>query len=205
MLRNIARRLVDDGWYVLLPSRLYSPMPVDTEPEPTGRALWVEAHWDDPGGLARRVSGLLGDARADLLVTWLHEAYRDPVLRAVEPLVSPNAPVVDVRSQPGAGEVPGQSDPRLLCERATQYVSLGQRSSFDEGRPLGHAEVLAGVSTAVDRALAGAASARHDIGRRRLGPKVPRPRVRGVTRVPPPRRSMVSRRAAPGRPVNATS
>ncbi|OQO91952.1 hypothetical protein B1813_06620 [Saccharomonospora piscinae] len=177
MLSDLARTLVIEGWRVVLPSRRYSPVPVDGDPEPEGRAVWVEAHWDEPRELARRVEATLRGDRADLLVTWLHDAYRQDVVAAVEPLLSASAPVVELRSRSADG-VPEQADAGALAGRPTQYVLLGDVSAEGD-RPLGHGEIAAGVRAAVARARAGSPSSRHEIGRRRRS-TIPRPRVHGV-------------------------
>ncbi len=175
MLSDVARALVGDGWHVVLPSRRYSPVPAEGDVPPSGRAVWVEAHWDQPGELARRVAKTVDGEAVDLLVTWLHDAYRTPVLEAVKPLLSPTAPAVEVRSMTDTATVPEQP-----AGRPTQYVFLGDVSAFDDTRPLGQAEIVAGVRAAVEQALAGAPSARHDIGHRRPRLSVPRPRVHGI-------------------------
>ncbi|CAM3104745.1 hypothetical protein SAXI111661_18295 [Saccharomonospora xinjiangensis] len=173
MLRGVARTLVADGWHVVLPCRRYSPVRAQGGVDP-GRAIWVEARWDEPAELARRVAEAMEGRSVDLLVSWLHETYRGPVLEAVEPLMSPAAPSVEVRPMAEAAVVPEQSG------RPTQYVFLGDVSAFDDTRPLGQAEIVAGVRDAVERALTGAPSARHEIGHPRPHPSVPRPRVHGV-------------------------
>jgi len=182
MLSDVVRDLVGHGWRVVVPSRRYAPVPADGDIPPTGRAVWVEAHWDRPEELARRVAKTVDGEPIDLLVTWLHEAYREPVLEAVEPLLSPTAPAVEVQSMTEAAPVPIQPS-----GRPTQYVFLGDVSAFDDTRPLGQAEIVAGVRAAVEQALAGAPSARHEIGHRRPYPAIPRPRVHGIVGAMPRR------------------
>src|SRR5690606_40073057 len=58
MLNDVARALVYDGWQVILPARRYVPVPIDRG-EPPGRAVWLEAHWDQPEELAQRVAAAL--------------------------------------------------------------------------------------------------------------------------------------------------
>ncbi len=111
MLTDVAQRLTRDGWTVVQPSRRYTPVPVSPDGDPQGRAVWVRARWDEPETLARRVAETLGATPIDLVVTWLREEDRGPVLEAVAPLIGPRAPVVDVRSAVESGLVPGLPEP----------------------------------------------------------------------------------------------
>ncbi len=178
MLRDVAEQLTRDGWCVLLPCRRYSPVPVTPDGDPVGRALWIEADWDEPEELARRVAATTHGAPVDLLVDWLHESHRRPVLAAVAGLLSPTAPVVDVRP---ANEATGTTTlPRpepVLGERPTQEVQLGETSGLDPERPLAHRETVAGVLNATRRALDGAPSSLHLVGERKPRPRIPRPRL----------------------------
>ncbi|EHY88251.1 hypothetical protein SacazDRAFT_01319 [Saccharomonospora azurea NA-128] len=184
MLSDVARDLVSDGWRVVQPSRRYVPVPADEVTHPTGRAIWVEARWDEPEALVRDVDRALDGEFVDLVVVWLHDADRPAVMNAVEPLLSPMAPVVDVRSMSDVGAVPEQA-----VGRAVQHVFLGNMSARN-GRPLGQTEIVDGVRAAVAQALAGAPPARHDVGLRRVQPAAPRPRVHGLA-------ALFSRRAHP--------
>ncbi|GAA1977276.1 hypothetical protein [Amycolatopsis minnesotensis] len=165
MLSAVAEDLVANGWYVVLPSRRYSP-PAARQVESrahrsrrgrteAGRAVWVEAEWMRPRELARAADGALG-GHADLLVAWVHEAYRRSVLGVVESLLAPGAPVVEVREG-------GWSDP-VLTGRPTQGIVLGSVSERDSGRSLIQSEVVGGVAAAVARALDGHPSTVHTLG-----------------------------------------
>lgn len=176
MLNGVTRTLVYDGWNVILPCRRYSPVPLDGD-EPSGRAVWLEAHWDRPEELAQQVAETLDGKSVDLLVTWLHDSYREPVSKAVEPLLAPAAPVVEVWSQTSATTVPEQPTSEPLAGHSVQRILLGEVSAFDEERALGQGEIVASVGAAVDRALSGAPSSRHEAGRGRSQPRIPRPRV----------------------------
>ncbi|WP_051385589.1 hypothetical protein [Actinokineospora inagensis] len=94
MLTGCVERLVANGWYVVLPSRHYAPLPADHDTATSGRARWVEADWAHPRTLATRARRTLG-APADLLITWIHADTRTPTLRAIAPLLAPHAPVVE--------------------------------------------------------------------------------------------------------------
>ncbi len=178
MLNGIAHDLVDNGWRVVQPSRRYVPVAANDVAHPAGRVVWVEARWDEPELLVRDVARTLNGATVDLVVVWLHDEDRKNVLRAVEPLLAPNAPVVDVRSTSDVAEVPEQA-----AGRCVQHVFLGNASARDSSRPLGQAEIVAGVREAVAQALAGAPSTRHDVGVRRQS--AAGPRVHGLARVLP--------------------
>jgi hypothetical protein len=182
MLSGVTEFLAHEGWHVVLPSRRYRPIaceaPVDVaarRPARTlgsrsraagkrhggGRAIWVEAHWDRPRELAAKAEGAL-HGQAELLVTWVHEQYRRSVLGAVESLLRPGAPVVEVRSASAAVSL----DP-LLSEHPTQQVLLGPISAVDDRRSLGQAEITEGVLAAVGRALDGHAPSVYQLGQSR--------------------------------------
>lgn len=184
MLNDIAGSLANDGWTVVLPSRRYSPVDVEPGADPGGRVMWVEARWDDPGGLARRAARTMDGRRADLLVAWVHDSFRWSVLEAVAPLLTSTAAIVDVRSRT-VTSVPEQPAPEPLPARRTQRVLLGEVSGLDERRPLGHGEIVAGVRLAMNEALEGANSAQYDVGRTRPRFHVPRPQVHGIAGVVP--------------------
>lgn len=166
MLRRVARELAVEGWEVVLPSRRYAPVPAD-EPDlravrwtagnrhttvGTGRAIWVQAHWDAPAELARKAGEVL-TGPADLLIAWVHESYREAVLAAVEPLLSDDAPVVEVTAIPAHGDA--AEPPQPYPDRPTQHVLFGSTSDVSVGRPLGHEEIERGALDAVRRALDG--------------------------------------------------
>ncbi|MBK1788492.1 hypothetical protein JHE00_29540 [Prauserella sp. ASG 168] len=178
MLSVVASDLAADGWRVVSPSRRYSPLPVTDESVThrprwsrsyrrhrfgQGQAIWVEAHWDRPKELARKVENVL-TAPAELLVVWVHESFRRSVLGVVEPLLSPTAPVVEVRSLADLTVPPDEPEP-LLFGHPTQQVLLGAVS--DLARPLGQDEIGEGVLEAVERALEGKPTSLHQIGERR--------------------------------------
>ena len=186
MLAGVAEELVRDGWHVVLPSRRYSPIAV-SEPKQglatlralrprghrpdnggngrrgkPGRAIWVEAGWDQPRELATKAESALGGP-ADLLVAWVHEQYRRSAMGAVERLVAPEAPVVEVR---GVGGPPAEPEP-LLAAHPTQLVMVGAVSDQGGNRPLSHAEITEGVLGAVRRAVEGRAPSLHQVGQSR--------------------------------------
>ncbi|PXY19722.1 hypothetical protein BAY60_31905 [Prauserella muralis] len=182
MLSAVALDLATDGWRVVLPSRRYCPLPTEdmadagTRPSRwgrgrrkervgSGRAIWVEAHWDRPRELARGAEKAL-TAAAELLVAWVHESYRRSVLGAVEPLLAPKAPVVEVRQLSDLAFLPEEPEP-LLAGHPTQQVLLGNLSEDAADRPLGQQEITRGVLHAVERALEGRPSSLHQIGERR--------------------------------------
>lgn len=180
MLTDVVEALVRDGWHVVLPCRRYSPI---AEPGPrsgrlalralrsrgraahvprSGHAWWVQAQWDRPRELAGKAERALGGP-ADLLVAWVHEQYRRSVLGACEPLLAPDAPVVEVR---GAGGTPDGPEP-LLAAHPTQLVLFGSLSEFDDTRPLSHAELNDAIVDAVGRAVDGHPPSLHQAGQSR--------------------------------------
>jgi hypothetical protein len=183
MLAGVAEALVGEGWHVVLPCRRYHPMAVP-EPKPGraalralwprghrptanstgtgGRAIWVEAHWDRPRELATKAESALGGP-ADLMVAWVHEQYRRAVLGATERLLTPGAPVVEVRA---AGGPPEEPEP-VLVAHPTQLVMIGSLSGHGDDRPLQHIEVTEGVLGAVRRAIEGRPASLHQIGQSR--------------------------------------
>ncbi|RZQ63016.1 hypothetical protein [Amycolatopsis suaedae] len=164
MLAGVAETLTRDGWLVVLPSRRYSPL-ADEQNDGAGRAIWVEAQWERPRELAAKAEQALGGP-ADLLVAWVHDSYRRSVMEVVEPLLAPDAPVVEVRDANTTPATDPPPDP-LLARRPTQQVLLGTVSEVDEHRSLGHAEIAEGMLTAVHRAVEGKPSSIHQIGQRR--------------------------------------
>ena len=183
MLAGVAEELVRHGWHVVLPCRRYHPLALP-DPNPgraalralrprghrpdggdhrePGRAIWVESRWDRPRELAAKAEPALGGP-ADLLVAWVHEQYRRAVLGAVETLLAPSAPVVEVR--PAAG-LPAEPEP-VLAAHPTQLVLVGSVSEHGGNRPLPHAELTSGVLEGMRRAVEGHAPSLHQVGQSR--------------------------------------
>lgn len=164
MLSGVVAELVEDGWHVVVPSRRYAPIPLDL-PESTSderRALWVEADWAAPESFAQRAKKALG-GKAELLVAWVHDAYREDVLAAITPLLTTDAAVVEVRGAAAAAPTGGEVEPSLLAHE-TQLVVLGFVRDGEGTRWLTHREISDGVVDAVHRALAERPPATHQIG-----------------------------------------
>ncbi|SDC19566.1 Rossmann-fold NAD(P)-binding domain-containing protein [Actinokineospora iranica] len=163
MLAGCTAALVADGWHVVLPSRRYEPLTTDLPADDDiGRARWVEADWSRPDDLARRAARALGGP-ADLLVAWMHGPCRVPMLRAVEPLLRPDAPVIEVH---GIGDQRGAPD-TVLANHPTQHVVLGVRRYAGRTRWLTADEITDGVLAGLRRALAGRAPAIQHVGEAR--------------------------------------
>ncbi|HEY4454670.1 MAG TPA: hypothetical protein VGN81_10210 [Pseudonocardiaceae bacterium] len=161
MLSGVVAELVRDGWDVVVPSRRYAPIPADL-PHSDRQALWVEADWSEPEPFAERARKALGGP-AELLVAWVHDAYRVDVLAAVRPLLAPNAVVVEVRGAAAAQPTSGEPEPSLPAHE-TQLVVLGFVRDGEGTRWLTHREISDGVLDAVRRALADRPPATHQIG-----------------------------------------
>lgn len=165
MLSGVVAELVRDGWHVVVPSRRYAPIPLDL-PESSGeddrQAIWIEADWSVPGSFAERADKALG-GKADLLVAWVHDAYREDVLAAVAPLLARDALVVEVRGAAAVAPHGGRPEPSLP-EHQTQLVVLGFVRDGEGTRWLTHREISEGVLDAVRRALADRPPATHQIG-----------------------------------------
>lgn len=142
MLAGVSARLVGAGWHIVLPSRRYAPLAV----EGNGRARWVRADWNRPNDLACKATRVLGGP-ADLLVAWVSEESREPVLRAVGPLLTPGAPVVEVHAHDAV--------PPVLTDHPTHQVVLSEVGFAGRTRWLSDEEITSGVIAAVDRALSG--------------------------------------------------
>lgn len=187
MLAGVTSWLVGQGWHVVVPSRRYSPIACDSfEPDTdppeiperrrpdgqgrpvAGRALWVQAGWERPDELARSASRALGGP-AELLVAWVHGAYRAPVLEAVGHLLTPDAPVVEVHGDAGVDPLRGLPDP-ALPEHPTQRVVLGYVRDHGSTRWLSHPEIVQGVLAAVRRALDDRPLIDHQVGDPRPAP-----------------------------------
>ncbi|GAB3474688.1 hypothetical protein [Amycolatopsis cihanbeyliensis] len=187
MLDKVVQTLIVEGWQVVLPSRRYNPiafrgtengsgtaarralrpkghLPTVGRDAP-GYATWVEAQWERPHELARAAEKALARP-ADLLVAWVHDSDRRSVIGAVESLLDPSAPVVEVAGGRGSGPTDDPAEP-ALPGHPTQQVLLGTVSERDSGRALAQAEIVEGVLTAVRRALDGRPSSLHQLGQRR--------------------------------------
>lgn len=163
MLAACASRLVADGWHVVLPSRRYMPLREVPAGSANGRALWVAADWSDPLGLAERAGKALAGP-AELLVTWVHREHRAGLLGAVAPLLSPDAPVVEVHGSAAFDQVTGRYPEPVLTDHPTQQVVLGFVPVGRTSRRLSHEEISEGVLDAVDRALAGKSPGVYQVG-----------------------------------------
>ncbi|TDV42587.1 hypothetical protein [Actinophytocola oryzae] len=160
MLAGVAAALLDDDWYVVLPSRRRPRIPATNGDN--RRPHWVQADWSVPTALADSVKDALGGP-ADLLVAWVHREVRTGVLRAVAPLLADGAPVVEVHGSASANPVGGCPDP-VLDSHATQQVVLGYVRHAGRTRWLTHREISDGVLEAVKRALAGKPSHVNQVG-----------------------------------------
>lgn len=160
MLAGVAAALLDDGWRVVLPSRRRPSLPVTNGH--VHAAHWVKADWTLPTVLADAAHEALGGP-ADLLVAWVHREVRAGVLRAVAPLLAPEAPVVEVHGSASANPVGGCPDP-VLPGHPTQQVVLGYVRHAGRTRWLTHQEISAGVLDTVHRALDGKPPHVHQVG-----------------------------------------
>ncbi|GAA2661150.1 MULTISPECIES: hypothetical protein [Actinosynnema] len=174
MLKGCSDELVEQGWQVVLPSRRARLTPGQAVREavrrrghvPTprtaavgagagtgGSVVQVAADWSRPQELA----GLVNDALlrpAGLLVAWVHDSYRVPVLNAVAPLLDAGAPVVEVHDISAVSPTGGLPEP-VLPGHPTQQVVLGFVRRDGRTRWLSHEQTASGVMEAVHRALAG--------------------------------------------------
>ncbi|MFI9011704.1 hypothetical protein ACIGNX_31155 [Actinosynnema sp. NPDC053489] len=184
MLKGCADELLARGWHVVLPSRRperalgsaaraalrgrgHVPQGGGGPERHEGgggseRRVAVAADWARPAELADRVREVV-DRPADLLVAWVHASYRDAVLRAVEPLLAPGAPVVEVHDSGAIRPVHGLPGPALEGH-PTQRVVLGFARQAGRTRWLTHEEAAAGVLEAVHRALDGRPPSVHEVG-----------------------------------------
>ncbi|MFD9738875.1 hypothetical protein [Umezawaea sp. NPDC059074] len=173
MLAGCASALLADGWRVVLPSRrprfgmaaraALAPSghrTTTTAAEPRPRE--IAADWARPTELADRVRAAV-DGPVDLLVAWVHSTYRDPVLRAVAPLLAPQAPVVEVHDSGAVHRVHGLPEP-VLDGHPTQQVVLGHLKHGAGTRWLSHRETSDGVLAAVHRALEGKPPSTYQVG-----------------------------------------
>lgn len=171
MLAGCATALLNLGWQVVLPSRRprmgmaarASLGPRGQVPAQRNHPFPVVADWARPDELAARVRDTLNGNVADLLVAWVHASYREPVLRAVAPLLAEHAPVVEVHDSSGIDPVRGMPDP-LLEGHPTQQVVLGHIRHGGSTRWLTHEETSVGVLEAVHRAIEGKPPSLHQIG-----------------------------------------
>jgi hypothetical protein len=149
MLAGCTAELVGGGWHVVAPSRRHAPIPANRPTEGDHpQALWVATDWSDPVQLADRAGRALGGP-AELLVAWVHREYRAAVMKAVAPLLTPDAVVVEVHGSSSADPEP------TLPEHPTHQVVLGLVCEGDSTRWLNHKEISDGVLVAVRRALCG--------------------------------------------------
>ena len=149
MLAGCTAALVGDGWHVVVPSRRHAPIPANVPAQRQHQqALWVATDWSDPVELAERASRALGGP-AELLVAWVHGEYRAGVMKAVAPLLTPDAQVVEVHGSSAIDPQP------TLPEHPTQQVVLGLVREGDSTRWLNHKEITDGVLAAVRRAVSG--------------------------------------------------
>jgi hypothetical protein len=162
MLAPCVSWLVADGWHVVLPSRRYAPIPIVPGATGTGRALWVAADWSAPAGLAERAARALS-GRAELLVAWVHREHRADVMHAIAPLLTPDAPVVEVHGSSATDPVAGCPEP-VLAGHPTQQVVLGFTPSGDVMRRLTYEETTDGVLDAIRWALDGRPPCVHQVG-----------------------------------------
>lgn len=173
MLSTVESLLVERGWHVVLPARRYQPIPA----QGSGRATWVHASPREPDRLAAAVGKVLDGQRADLLVSWVAAVDRRRVLDAVAPLLSEQAPVVDV-CPPIATMGDAAAEP-ALPGHPTHRVILGHVTAGARTRALTHGQIMAGVLEALERALAGLPPSAHQVGH---APQVPYPRNRDAGR-----------------------
>lgn len=153
MLAGCSAALVAEGWHVVLPSRRFAMVP---EPRNEGgAAVWVPADWERPADLAEVARRALRGP-ADLLVAWVPESVRESVLTAVDPLLMPDAPVVEVQ-----GDV--ATEP-ALSDHPTHRVVLGVVAYAGRTRWLTDAEITEAVLGAVHRGLEHRAPSIHQVG-----------------------------------------
>ena len=124
--------------------------------------MWVPADWSDPDGLAERAGRALSGP-VELLVAWVHSEHRPAVLRAVEPLLAPDAAVVEVHGAAAVDAFGGYPDP-VLPRHPTQQVVLGFMPVGSTSRRLSHEEITDEVLAAVERALGGRAPGVYQVG-----------------------------------------
>lgn len=127
-----------------------------------GTAHWVGATWSEPAELAARSAKALG-GRADLLVAWLPTPVRTAVMRAVAPVLAPDAAVVEVHNSGSADPIGGCPEP-VLADHPTQQLVLGYRVEGERTRWLTHQEMVAGVLDAVRRAIDTKPPVVHQVG-----------------------------------------
>ncbi|MGW4112668.1 hypothetical protein ACWEFJ_17500 [Actinosynnema sp. NPDC004786] len=169
MLKGCADELVAQGWRVVLPCRRpegvlgsAATAALRGRGHVPRQRVAVAADWTRPDELADRVRAVV-DGPADLLVAWVHASYREPVLRAVAPLLAPGAPVVEVHDSGAIQPVRGVPDP-VLEGHPTQQVVLGFTRHGGGTRWLSHEEASVGVLEAVRRALDGRPPSVHQVG-----------------------------------------
>lgn len=96
-------------------------------------------------------------------MAWVHSEHRPAVLRAVEPLLAPDAAVVEVHGAAAVDAFGGYPDP-VLPRHPTQQVVLGFMPVGSTSRRLSHEEITDEVLAAVERALGGRAPGVYQVG-----------------------------------------
>ncbi|RNL86050.1 hypothetical protein [Halostreptopolyspora alba] len=162
MLAGTVRGLAARGWELVVPSRRRPGFVEHSE-----NVRWVRGEWADPAELAGAVTRE-GSASCELLVAWVHTPHRESVLRAVEPLLTPHAPVVEVWAS--ATRDPLATLPPAALDHPTHRVVLGYERSENSVRWLTDTEISEGVLAATFAALTGAPPTVHEVGALRPWP-----------------------------------
>lgn len=152
MLSGAVEGLTTHGKNLVVPSRREYA-------SPDSRVRWVRAEWKEAGQLAEAVAPW---APFDLLVAWVHTPHREPVLRAVDPLLARGAPVVEIWGSAARDPLATLGAPVLA--RPTHQVVLGYRQERGTARWLADREISAGVLDAALAALSGAEPRVHEVG-----------------------------------------
>ncbi|MBB4930471.1 hypothetical protein F4561_001291 [Lipingzhangella halophila] len=156
MLAGTVRGFSARGWDLVVPSRRRPRFATDGE-----NVRWVRGEWDFPAELAAAVARE-ATAPFGLLVAWVHTPHRDGVLKAVQPLLAPDAPVIEVWSS--ASQDPLATLPPAVLDHPTHRVVLGYQRSGRSARWLTTTEISEGVLAAALAALAGAPPAVREVG-----------------------------------------
>ncbi|TCP49340.1 hypothetical protein EV191_109162 [Tamaricihabitans halophyticus] len=158
MLAGCTERLAEQGWRVALPSRR------PRERQSPG-VVAVRAEWSAPELFAERVADALSGP-VELLVSWVHTPWREPVLRACERLLTEAAPTVEVWASASADPVRNRPEP-VLARRGCHQVLLGFHRMNGRSRWLTNAEISEGVYLACLAAIAGEEPRVHAVGQLR--------------------------------------
>lgn len=164
MLAGVAEHLAADTWRVIAPSRWSGP----GWKAHHDSVHWVRGHWQEPVQLAATVQQHL-TSPAELLVAWVHMPHREAVLRAMEPLLAPGVPVVEVWGS-ATTDPTTMLQPPVLSDHPTHRVVLGYAREVSTVRWLAHTEISTGVLAAVKEALRGAQPRVHEVGQLRPWP-----------------------------------